>query len=361
MANSIINEYKPEFVSHPGLTLLDILEEKGLTQKELAQRMGRPINKINKIIKGKLIITPTTALQLEKVLSVSASFWNTRQKQFDEYIAYSIEKELLSNHVSWVNNFPIKEMIKNVWINKQNDKILQLKELLSFFGISSPEEWNTIWTSPKVAYKQSSAFNTKPEANSVWLRQGEIKAQNILCNNFNLIEFKKSLNVIRSFIKTSPDNFDKQMVELCANAGAALVFVPRPKGLPVYGITRWLTKDKALIQLSLYRKYEDYFWFAFFHEAAHIILHGKSEIFIEANSKTTDEKELEADIYASNFLIPDKKWKKFVSQKEFDETSIHNFANQNEICPGVVVGRLQREKYIKFYQMNHLRRKINFN
>ncbi|MDA3813648.1 MAG: ImmA/IrrE family metallo-endopeptidase, partial [Candidatus Cloacimonetes bacterium] len=327
-----------------------------------AIRLGKPINKVNEIIKGKIAITPTTSLRLERVLGIPASFWNTRQKNYDEFLAFQKEEKLLKNHLTWLKKFPINEMIKNNWISKQNDDILQLKSLLSFFGISSPEEWNSIWMSPKVAYKQSIAFSKIPESNSVWLRRGEILAQQINCNIYDAKEFRNVLNTIRNFMNRTPKDFSNQMLNLCSHAGVALVFVERPKGLPVYGITKWLTKNKALIQLSLYRKYEDYMWFSFFHEAAHILLHGKSDVFIETKIIDNSEKENEADKFASKFLIPEKKWKNFIAlTTKFDEQSIIKFAKDIDICPGIIVGRLQREKHIHFSKMNHLRRKVEFN
>jgi len=80
------NQYCPDEVSPPGETLLEVLEERGITQAELAERTGRPRKTINEIIKGKAAITPETALQLERVLGVAASFWNARETRFrDSY------------------------------------------------------------------------------------------------------------------------------------------------------------------------------------------------------------------------------------------------------------------------------------
>lgn len=60
----------------PGEYLIEEIEERGITQKELARRMGRPLNAINEIIKGKKVITAQTALQLEEVMpEIPAKFW----------------------------------------------------------------------------------------------------------------------------------------------------------------------------------------------------------------------------------------------------------------------------------------------
>ena len=111
MANNIINEYSPSTISKPGSSILDLLEERGWTQVELSKRMGRPINKINEIINGKISITPDTAIQLERVLGVPSSFWNNRQKQYDEFVANVNEKEKLSKHIDCIKKFPMNEIL----------------------------------------------------------------------------------------------------------------------------------------------------------------------------------------------------------------------------------------------------------
>ena len=360
MANDIKNEYQPSTISKPGLTILDLLEEKGWTQTNLASRMGRPINKINEIIKGKISITPETAIQLERVLGVPSSFWNNRQKRYDEFLANEKEKEKLSKHINWLKKFPINEITKLRWIEKKKNDIEQISELLNFLGISSPDEWSNVWMSPKVSYKQSQAFTRKPEANSVWLRKGELEAQNLSCGIFERNQFIQSLKSIRELTTTEPEYFENIMVKLCANAGVALIFIQRLKGLPVYGITKWINPKKAMIQLSLYRKYEDYFWFTFFHEAAHIILHGKKDVFIENDVSTNiNIKEKEANNFARDFLVPKSEWEKFVdTNTEFNDQIIIGFAHKVNISPSIIVGRLQRENRIGFSKSNHLRRKF---
>lgn len=93
------NQYCPDEVSPPGETLLEVLEERGLTQAELAERTGRPRKTINEIVRGKAAITPETALQLEKVLGVPASFWNARESKYREFLAKRSEAEQLGE--SW--------------------------------------------------------------------------------------------------------------------------------------------------------------------------------------------------------------------------------------------------------------------
>lgn len=87
MVDSVKNRYVPKEVSPPSDTLRELLRERGLTQSELATRMGRPEKTVSKIVNGKAAITVETALQLELVLGVPAAFWNAREQQYRQHVA----------------------------------------------------------------------------------------------------------------------------------------------------------------------------------------------------------------------------------------------------------------------------------
>jgi len=87
MSKQYKNEYYPDTVSAPGDTLLDVLEDRGMSQAQLATRMGRPKKTINEIIKGKAAITPETAIQLERTLGISADFWSRRESSYRAFLA----------------------------------------------------------------------------------------------------------------------------------------------------------------------------------------------------------------------------------------------------------------------------------
>ena len=360
MASRIVNEYMPETVSHPGGTLEDALEERGMSQAELAKRTGRPKKAIHEIMKGRAALTPETAIQLERVLGIPASFWRNRQRRYDEYIATTAEETHLASQISWLKSLPVRALIHLGWIQEFRDKTAQLNEILKFFGVNSQEEWKAIWQKPQAAYRQSPAFERKPEANSAWLRKGEIESQKILCHPYDKAAFRAALHSILPLTKEPPETFEDEIIRLCAEAGAAVVFVPPLKGVPVYGATRWLTPEKALIQLTLRGKWEDHFWFSFFHEAGHILLHGKREIFVEAKCEE-GEKEKEADLFARNTLIPLAEWERFTRRKQrFSKEMVLMFAEALNISPAIVVGRLQHEKRLPLTHMNGLRRKFDF-
>jgi HTH-type transcriptional regulator / antitoxin HigA len=93
------------------------------------------------------------------------------------------------------------------------------------------------------------------------------------------------------------------MIDLCAAAGVAVAFIPELKGCRACGVTRWLTPEKALIQLSLRYKTDDHLWFTFFHEIGHVLLHGKKEVFLEGDG-IDNEKEKQAVAFHLNRSSP---------------------------------------------------------
>lgn len=358
MSNHIENQYISDYVSPPGETLLEILEERGMTQTDLAHRMGRPKKTINEIIKSKISITPETAIQFENVLNIPASFWNNREKQYREFLSKREEKLRLKDKIAWLKEFPIKEMIKKRWICQCGDKVDQLSNLLKFFGIASPEQWDIVWERFSETFCRSSVFETNRKALSAWLRQGEIEAQEIRCNPYEASVFKGILNDIRKLTTATPDVFQPQLVHLCAQAGIAVVFLPELPKIRISGATYWLTPDKALVLLSLRYKTDDQLWFTFFHEAGHIILHNKKRIFLEDETAHTEKEEKEANDFATNFLIPSYEFEKFlrgltigrISKKE-----IRSFAQKIQIASGIVVGRLQHDHYLPYTHCNELK------
>ncbi|MDP3024174.1 MAG: helix-turn-helix domain-containing protein [candidate division Zixibacteria bacterium] len=359
MVEKIVNKYEPDYVSPPGETLVDVLESLEMPQVMLATRMGRPTKTINEIIKGRTAITPDTALQLEKVLGIPASFWNNRERQFREFLSKVKETRSLEGQMKWFSLFPVREMMQLGWINKVSRKSAQLVELLKFFRIAEPKQWKRVWSFPSAVFRKSKAFQSNRYALSVWLRQGEIEVEQIDCKDFNSDTFKAMLSKIRTLTNESPNTFMDKMMELCALAGVAVVFVPEIRGARVCGATRWLTQRKALIQLSLRYKTNDHLWFTFFHEAGHILRHGKKDLFIEG-IKDDNPLEAEADEFSRNLLIDDKLYREFVRTGDFSRGTIKSFADRIGIAPGIVVGRLQHDKHIEYSFFNDLKVKYRW-
>ena len=122
MGNNLENQYRPDHVSLPGETLLETIEALDMSQKELAQRIGRTPKTVNEIIKGKQAITAETALQLERVLGVPAGFWNNRQRRYDEYVTRLEEGKRFESAGRWAQQFPYTKMAAFGWVEATSDK-----------------------------------------------------------------------------------------------------------------------------------------------------------------------------------------------------------------------------------------------
>ena len=190
----------------------------------------------------------------------------------------------------------------------------------------------------------------------------EMEAEQIECVPFELRKFQRVVDRIRSFTVQLFQDVQGQMVQMCSEAGVVLVLVPQLPKTRVSGATRWLSSTKALIQLSLRYRTNDHFWFTFFHEAGHLLLgHSKREIYITEEDDSDLVQEQEANDFAADFLIPKADLKRFVaSHRRISKAAIQDFADRLGIAPGIVVGRLQHDRYLPPSHCNGLKRKFSW-
>lgn len=355
--------FKPNFAVPPGETLAETLETLGMTQAELAERMGRPLKTINEIVAGKAAITSDTALQLEKVLGVPASFWTNHERIYRDTLARHRETDELEQQLGWLKTMPVKELVRAGWIVAAAEPVDQLRIVLSYFGVAGVDEWRALWESPDAIFRKSPAFTANRPATAAWLRQGELEAQKINCTSFDETRFTEALGQLRNFTAKDPEEFVPALHERCASAGVAVVIVPPLPGVRAYGATRWLNSTKALVQLSLRGKTDDHLWFTFFHEAGHVLKHGKRAVFVEdgdENVADRDPREAEADAFSCDLLIPAAEYERFCANEDFSLAAIRRFATRIGIAPGIVAGRLQHERKVPFSRGNQLKRRFDF-
>ena len=351
--------YQPDTVTAPGFTLKEILDAKGITQAELAERMGgRPTKTISEIINGKAQITSDTAIQLENVLGVPAEFWINREGRYQEYLAKKKEKENLQEQTALIDDLPMRDLRKRNFISNTKNKIIQVKEALKFYGINHLSKIDTIYfQNCNYQFRKSDSYTIEKEHLAAWIREGEIKAEKVDTNSYNKSEFKNALKKIRPLSVENPDIFEPKVSELCRKAGVAFVLVPQYEKSRTSGLARWLRPDKAMIQLSIRYKTNDHFWFSFYHEAAHILKHSKKETYLDdyKRSGTVSDIEKEANDFAAEFLIPQNKYEKLLNLNNISKEDVREFANALGISSGIVVGRLQHDGKIPYNWMNDLK------
>ncbi len=343
-----INDAK-EVISCPGDTLLETIKAKGISQADLAMRMGRPLKTINEIVMGKAAITPETALQLERVIGPSADFWLNYEKQYRLDLAEIEESEQMYQAVTWVAQFPLKEMKKLQWLNFEDDPVSKTDAVYKFFSVASKESFESYYHENlyAAAFRKSESSSQNPYAIVSWLRQGDKQSEKIQIPPYDSKKFKAILPQIKLLMATKPEGYFSQLQNMCFGCGVKLVFTSILPKAPIHGATRW-HNDNPLIQLTARYNRNDIFWFTFFHEAAHIILHGKKDVFIEGieQSEEIKSKELEADNFAAKWLLTDAEEQEIINTKPLSVEGISLFAKKFITNEAVIMGRLAKHKYL---------------
>lgn len=354
-------EIKPDYVTAPGETLKETLENMDFTQVQLAERLGISQKHLSNIINGKATITSELALKLDYILGIPSTFWNSLEKNFQEYIEEKKQEVLLDKQIEWVSHFPYNELAKLGYIPKTRDAKEKVKQLLKFFGYPSFEIMKKNMDSDELltgAFRLSvNSGEINKYALKTWVQIGDNEIRKMDTKEFSRETALNSIDELRALTLVSdPNIFIPKLKQIAANFGVAVVFVPEIKGSKVCGLTRWLSPyPKAAIQLSLRYKQNDHLWFTFFHELSHILFHNKKPFYTFVKAYKESEEEVFSDKWAADILIPPLDLSDFLVKGDFTYNAVKTFANSIDIHPGIVVGRLQKEKVIGFNKLNSLK------
>jgi HTH-type transcriptional regulator/antitoxin HigA len=343
----------PDRVTPPGDTLREMIEHAGMTQVELAERTGLDKKTINLIAQAKAPVTQETALALEKVFGMPARFWMALEMQHAEQQARDQQRPHQSKWQAWARRFPYAQMCKWGWLARARSDREKVQQLLSFFGVAAPENFDSIYGQLGLSYRKSPKVKEKAELLAAWLRAGELEAlKSEAALEFDEPRFREGLKRIRELTTLEePNDIVAKIKAICADAGVIFVMVPELPGLGISGVMRWLNK-RPLIQQCLRFRTNDQFWFTFFHEARHVLQKCKKEIFVEGEDLEAVERadcEQDANDFAGDFLIPSAEYEAFRATKARPSSNdVRAFARAIGIHPAIVVGRLQRDSVLSW-------------
>lgn len=299
------NQYSPQTAPHPGETLREKLDEMAMGPKEFALRTGKPEKTIIAVFKGDSSITPDMAIQFESVTRIPANFWMNHQRSYDEFIARKKRQIVIQEAVGWAKQFPLAEMIRKGWLPPVATIQEKTSEMLAFFGFAAHTAWEDYYFNQqlKVAFRISLAQTIESYAISAWLRKGELQAMELTAKSYSEKKFKEALPALKSIKENNPGGFLVQLRDICLEAGVKVVHTSCINKAPISGSTRWIN-DTPFIQLTEQYKDNNDFWFTFFHEAGHILLHGKKDVFLEKVEYSDKDliKEKEADEFAAKWM-----------------------------------------------------------
>lgn len=324
------------FIVSPGDILEEKLEEMGMDVNEFAKRIGYTPKTVNELLKGKCRISTEVALNLEYATDVAAEEWLNMQRVYEEDLMRKKLRDSFKNTPLWRADFPLKELSPRNWIKDLENEEDNVSPILRFFRVASPKAWRDYYLDAglKVAFRISLAEVQDPYAMSVWLRRGEILAEAIPMEKQNDKKLRSALKkALPQFLDLAraygsnrtmgePGEIDEGMQklqELGLSLGVKILYVQNFKSAPVHGMARWY-RDIPVIQIHDRFKSRKAFWFTFFHELSHIILHGKKDIFIKNvyHGNKNAQKEEDADLFAQKCMADagleiDAELKRFVN------------------------------------------------
>lgn len=355
--------FEPDWLSAPGATIADMLEQKNLSIEEFADLLGCSQEKAEKLLHGRTAITRGVAKLLEDTIGGSARFWLSRETQYRNEVARLQGKGDTVAAKEWLSELPLKDMIQFGWIKAGSDIEQKVSSCLKFFDVKNVAEWRNTYGGvlTAVAFRTSATFESEPGAALAWLRRGEIQASKINCKPWSASGFERSLIKARRLTRSKdPNTFVPKLRSICAEHGVALVIARAPAGCRASGATRFLSPQKAMILLSFRYLSDDQFWFTFFHEAGHLILHSDRALFLEDGSDVTLKEEHEANLFAQNLLIPPES-RSEIMEIEPSKENIMRVAVKIGISRGIVVGQLQHLKRVEPSKLNWMKRRFNWN
>lgn len=332
---------------------------------ELAQSIDISPSDLDSLLNGATPIVEPVAERLASVFGASASFWLRREAQYRARLqANDVAPDHMDEHyIQWMKSLPINDMIKFGWLEESASQAANLRKCLDFFDVPSLDAWNTSYgeVSEGVAFRTSKAYPASALATAAWLRQGELLSKRIDSSTWNPGLFLNALSEVRRLtLVPDPREFVPKLQRICAAAGVSVVIVKAPSGCRASGATYFTEPTKAVLMLSGRYLTDDHFWFSFFHEAGHLLLHWKvGSPILETVEDQSSEREHEANQFAADMLLP-KEYQDRLPEIRGNLRGIVRLAREAGISRGIIVGQLQHRGLVKQGHFNHLKIRYNW-
>ncbi len=337
-----------------GRIIKEYIEEYGLTQKDLAERINSSEKHISNVLKGKNRLTEEFALKLEKVIvDVPASYWLNYEAKYREQLA---REEEFARICQWnlpeiSKRFHFKEVFKDLDISLTQQAV----EMLKLLKISDFENFDNVYSKIAVDFMEDGG---EKEALAIWLNmcESEIEIQNEL---LDVIQYKECniRNNLKKFKLLSNNNKTESSINscrrLCNKLGVYLVFCDAVVNSKVRGALTTYRNHPAIYISGRFKSHSN-IWFALIHEIGHLLLHyDKNDMILSCENDDSD-KEVEANVFARDFFINPEDYRQFCNKNVINAETIRLFAREQGTIPEIVVARLQHDEKIGFDQFNYL-------
>ncbi len=348
-----MNGLSRDFIIHPGETLKEVLDDIGMTQRELAIRTDVTEPHISSIVNCQKDISVSFSKKLEYALDIDASFWINLQGNYDKELADFEEfNKITDDELAILKN--LKEIIKylkdvNLIEIGAYGPILVI-EMRKFLNISS------LHRIPEIcevgAYRLSKNTSIDPYVLFTWLRMCDLMVKNQqVQTKLDIDELNKMIPLIKKLMFEDIVYIQAQLKTYLAKCGIGFSIVKSFKGAPVQGFLKKNDDGTLNLLMTARQKFADIFWFSFFHEIGHIINGDIKDKLVDydfAKGKAEDR----ANKFAANTLIDPDEYGDFINKEDFSITSINNFCANQNIPVFILIGRLHKEEYIPYSQFS---------
>lgn len=350
----------------PGEFIREELEERGWSQVELAEILGRTPRLVSEIITGKRAITPDTAKAIGDAFGTSAQYWMNLESAYQLWKAQEAD-QAIARRARLYQLAPIKEMVKRNWIEpSENVEVLE-QRILKFFGLHSLDE-EPVYI-PHAARKSTPYANITPSQRT-WLYRAWHLAHAVSAETFTKSLFANGLTCLQRLMGSVEDI--RLVPRTLAEMGIRFLVLEALPQTKIDGVCFWLNAQTPVIVLSLRFDRIDAFWHSLGHELYHVKngdgLHDLPLIDTdmirengdEESQKEKPENEKKASEFATEFLVRSKDLKDFIARTAplYSMSKIDRFAQRIKIHPGLVVGQLQYRGEISYAQYRKLLEKM---
>lgn len=351
-------DYAPDLAVPPGETISELLQELEVPVIDFAYQIGLTEDQGVALIQGDLTIGSELAELLAEYFHLPAQVWINLDQNYRQTLDRLRYDALRSGNLNFARRFPLADMMRFGWIRKSDKRETRAADLLDFLDIAS---WKDFSTNPMYAihFRKSQAHTTSDYALVAWLTRGGHLAAEVEVGMFDRVALRDRLGSLRGLTRDEPERFGPLIRSICAECGVAVVFVPAPRQCPVNGAA-YKSGGKHVVQLSLRHKRNDIFWFSLFHELAHVILHSDEPFVDDDSSYGQDPREIEADQFAAEVLLPAAAYKEWRTRTSLTREAIVSFADRIGLAPGIVLGRLQRERLLNPERYSDLFQHLDF-
>lgn len=337
----------------PGETIKEMLEDRSISQKEFASRIGMSEKHVSKLINGDVQLTMDVAKRLETVLGPSVQFWCKLEAFYREDLCKALEENAMEEDIAIAEQMPYKQMVNLGWVEDISGWPQRVVSLRKFFEVAQLRFLKESLL-PAIACRKLSDTEKSDLVLIAWAQKAKLEARQVVTKPIKADGIMKDIPKIRKMTILDPEEFSAELVHILAGRGVALVFMPHVNGSFLHGAT-FRDGKKIVIGMTLRGKAADKFWFSLFHELGHIV-----KGHVGKAGGTNEEDEQEADAFARDMLIPPQAYAEFVTQGDFGKSSVCRLADSIGIDVGIVVGRLQKDGYIAYNYLNDLKTKYEF-